>query len=55
MLRLLGRLLEPNKERGQDLVEYALLGGVIAAACVASMSNIATEIKNIFSTLSGNI
>jgi pilus assembly protein Flp/PilA len=38
-------------ETGQDLVEYAMVAAVIALGAVASMSVIAREINNVFSTL----
>jgi Flp pilus assembly pilin Flp len=44
-----------NEERGQDLIEYALLGAVIALACTATMQSIASSIVSIFGTLSGSI
>jgi pilus assembly protein Flp/PilA len=31
-------------ETGQDLVEYALIGGLIALACAATMTGLATAI-----------
>jgi Flp pilus assembly pilin Flp len=35
--------------RGQDLAEYALLGGFLAAACAATLPNIAINIATVFS------
>jgi Flp pilus assembly pilin Flp len=35
--------------RGQDLTEYALLGGFLAAACAATLPDIATDIVAIMS------
>jgi len=40
-----------GEEDGQDLVEYALIVALIALACVAGMSSLASAINNGFSTL----
>ena len=37
-----------KEERGQDLVEYALLAALISVACITSMGNVATAIKAVF-------
>lgn len=42
-----------NQEEGQDLVEYALLVALIAFACTAGMSTLATSINSAFSTVAG--
>jgi pilus assembly protein Flp/PilA len=44
-----------REESGQDLVEYALLGALIAVGCVVAMGNFATAIANEFTTLSGQL
>ncbi len=44
-----------NREEGQDLVEYALLVALIALVCVASISNLATVIQNVFSNISSSL
>lgn len=36
-------------ERGQDLIEYALMAGFVAVAAGAIMPNVATSISTIFS------
>ena len=46
----LQRLL--HEERGQDLVEYALLAGFIAIAAGALLPGISTSISKIFSRMS---
>jgi len=38
-------------ERGQDLVEYALLAGFIAVAAAALLPGISTSISTIFSRM----
>ena len=46
---LLARLIRNNK--GQDMVEYALLAGFIAVAAGALLPNISDSISTIFSRL----
>lgn len=36
-------------QRGQDLIEYALMAGFVAVAAGAVMPNVATSISQIFS------
>jgi Flp pilus assembly pilin Flp len=38
-----------NDNRGQDLIEYALMAGFVAVAAGAVMPNISTQISTIFS------
>ena len=38
-------------ESGQDLIEYALVAALIGLAAVASMKNLATSIKNAFTSV----
>jgi Flp pilus assembly pilin Flp len=42
-------------ERGQDLIEYGLLIGVITAACVVSIQAIGPIVAGYFSTLLANL
>lgn len=42
-------------ERGQDLVEYALLGALIAVAAVATMGPLATKINGTFTTITNDL
>jgi len=42
-------------EEGQDLVEYALLIALIALVCVSGVSNVATSINTVFSTISSSL
>jgi Flp pilus assembly pilin Flp len=39
-------------ERGQDLIEYALMAGFVAVAAGAIMPGVATSISTIFSKIS---
>ena len=41
-----------REERGQDLIEYALMAGFVAVAAGAIMPNIASSISTIFSQVS---
>ena len=45
LMRLLG------DERGQDMVEYALLAGFVAVAAGATIPDISSEINTIFSKM----
>jgi pilus assembly protein Flp/PilA len=40
-----------NEEAGQDLIEYALIAALIAVACVAGMSTLATKINSEFTKI----
>ena len=41
-----------HDERGQDLIEYALMAGFVAVAAGAIMPNVASSISTIFSQVS---
>jgi pilus assembly protein Flp/PilA len=41
-----------NNEKGQDLVEYALLVCLIALAATAGVQNIATAVTKVFNNIS---
>ena len=43
------------REEGQDLVEYALVVGLISIAAVAGLKTLATAITNIFATISTSL
>jgi pilus assembly protein Flp/PilA len=49
MIALLKRL--HKEESGQDLIEYALLAGLIAVACVATINPIAAAINAKFTAI----
>jgi pilus assembly protein Flp/PilA len=38
-------------ERGQDLIEYALLAALISVACISSMTPVATAISTEFNAV----
>ena len=42
-------------ESGQDLIEYALIAGLIGLAAVVAMSGLATKIKLVFNTVGNNL
>jgi len=47
------RFLEESA--GQDMVEYGLLVGLVALACIAALSNFSTVISTVWSTLTANL
>jgi pilus assembly protein Flp/PilA len=52
MRRLIWRFEIWRNERGQDLIEYALMAGFVAVAAGATMPNVANSISTIFSKVS---
>jgi len=44
-----------HEESGQDLIEYALVAGLIGLAAVAAMSGLATKIGTAFSTVGSQL
>ena len=44
-----------QREEGQDLVEYALLVALIALVCVSGISNVATAVNSVFSSISTSL
>jgi pilus assembly protein Flp/PilA len=42
-------------ESGQDLIEYALVAGLIAVGAVAAMSGLATKIGNAFNNVGSQV
>jgi len=44
-----------REEQGQDMVEYALVVGLIALACIASMGSVATKINGLWDALTAKI
>jgi pilus assembly protein Flp/PilA len=44
-----------NDESGQDLIEYALVAGLIGLGAVVAMSGLATKISGAFSTVGNNL
>ncbi len=44
-----------REEDGQDLIEYALLAGLIGLASIASIKLLATKIGNAFSSVGSSL
>lgn len=44
-----------SSDSGQDLIEYALLGSLVALGCIASMSHLASGISKAFSDIASDI
>lgn len=42
-----------REDNGQDLIEYALVAGLIALAATAGMSTVAGDINNAFGSIGG--
>jgi pilus assembly protein Flp/PilA len=40
-----------NDESGQDLIEYALIAGIIALGATATLSTVATDIGSIWTSI----
>ncbi len=44
-----------NDDEGQDLIEYALLAGLISLVAVATVTTAGTQVRDIFSTITGKL
>ena len=44
-----------NDETGADLIEYALLAGLISLACAVTLGSVGTSIKHLFERIAGKI
>jgi len=51
LLRLAAKAQALSESRAQDLVEYALVAGLIALAATAGMNSVATSINTAFTNL----
>ena len=49
MLSLIG------DEQGQDLIEYALLAGLISIVCILVIQGVGTKVSTLFSKVSASI
>jgi Flp pilus assembly pilin Flp len=55
-MKLMDRLISfVRKEEAQDLIEYALLVGLISLVAVAALQLTSTSINNIFTTIAGKL
>jgi len=52
-MQLLKRL--HKEEIGQDLIEYALVGLIVALGAIVGMGSLASSINNEFSKISGSL
>jgi pilus assembly protein Flp/PilA len=43
------------EDDGQDLIEYALVAGLIGLSAVLSMNSVTTKIKNAFNTIGSQL
>jgi pilus assembly protein Flp/PilA len=53
MKRMLNRFF--REDSGQDLIEYALLAGLIALVCVLAITNAGTKVSNLFTNVQNSI
>ena len=44
-----------HDDEGQDLIEYALLAGLISLVAVAAITSAGTNVKGIFESISGKL
>ena len=44
-----------REEQGQDLIEYVLIGGIVALGATAGMNSLATSANEAFSTLGSSL
>jgi pilus assembly protein Flp/PilA len=44
-----------REEEGQDLIEYALLAGLISLICVLAITNAGTKVSTLFTNVSASI
>ena len=44
-----------NDEQGQDLIEYALLAGLISIVCVLAITNAGTKVSALFVKVQNSI
>jgi Flp pilus assembly pilin Flp len=55
MLKLYLTLQALREEHGQDMIEYILVGGVVALGAIAGMQTFATNINTAFTTLGAKL
>jgi pilus assembly protein Flp/PilA len=44
-----------REEEGQDLIEYALLAGLISLVCVLAITNVGTKVSTLFGNVEASI
>ena len=55
MIKLYVTLQALRDERGQDLIEYVLIGGVVAVGAIAGMGNLAANLNAAFGTIADKV
>lgn len=55
IINLVWKLRIWNDQRGQDLIEYALMAGFVAVAAGAILPDISTSISQIFSKIASQM
>ncbi|TNJ36417.1 Flp family type IVb pilin [Chlorobaculum thiosulfatiphilum] len=55
MLAKLNKHVDLKSQKGVTIIEYALLGALIAAALVASLTTLKTDIAGLFTTIGGSL
>jgi pilus assembly protein Flp/PilA len=45
----------PGDERGQDIVEYALIAAVVALAVIAGVSRVGSAVSTVFTTVGAKL
>ena len=55
VLKLYVLLQALREECGQDLIEYVLIGGVVALGAIAGMSTFASDVNAAFTNLGGKL
>jgi pilus assembly protein Flp/PilA len=53
MMNLFNRFV--REEQGQDLIEYALLAGLISLVCVLAITGVGTKVKGLFTAVEAAI
>ena len=44
-----------RNDEGQDLIEYALLAGLISLVAVLAITNVGTGVKSLFESITGKL
>jgi len=55
MIKLYVTLQALRDERGQDLIEYVLIGGVVAVGAIAGMGNLAANLNAAFGNIASKV
>ena len=44
-----------NGDQGADLIEYALLAGLISLACITALTQVGTQLNTLYTAIKGRI